>query len=73
MADLLTNEEGLTESNADEVLNTLSSSEHIVKEVAKSGITIESNVADLEEKINTLSTDETTKEELKTIFGINVG
>lgn len=73
LADLLTNEEGLTESNADEVLNTLSSSEHIVKQVAKSGITIESNVADLEEKINTLSADEATKEELKTIFGINVG
>jgi len=73
LANLLTSEEGLTEENADEVLTTLSSSEHILKQVADAGLTVDSNVANLEEKIDALGASDKTKEELKTIFGINVG
>lgn len=73
LANLLTSEEGLTEKNADEVLTTLSSSEHILKQVADAGLTVDSNVANLEEKIDALGASDKTKEELKTIFGINVG
>lgn len=73
LANLLTSEEGLTEENADEVLTTLSSSEHILKQVADAGLTVDNNVANLEEKIDALGASDKTKEELKTIFGINVG
>lgn len=73
LANLLTSEEGLTEENANEVLTTLSSSEHILKQVADAGLTVDSNVANLEEKIDALGASDKTKEELKTIFGINVG
>ena len=73
LANLLTSEEGLTEENADEVLTTLSSSEHILKQVADAGLTVDSNVTNLEEKIDALGASDKTKEELKTIFGINVG
>lgn len=73
LANLLTSEEGLTEENADEVLTTLSSSEHILKQVSDAGLTVDSNVANLEEKIDALGASDKTKEELKTIFGINVG
>lgn len=73
LANLLTSEEGLTEENADEVLTTLSSSDHILKQVADAGLTVDSNVTNLEEKIDALGASDKTKEELKTIFGINVG
>lgn len=73
LANLLTNENGLTEENADEVLTTLATSEHILKQVAGAGIKVNSNVDNLESKINALGASDKTKEELKTIFGLNVG
>lgn len=73
LANLLTNKEGLTEENADEVLSTLATSEHILKQVAGAGIKVDSNVENLGNKIDALGANDKTKEELKTIFGINVG
>ena len=73
LADLLSSENGLNDENVDESLNTLAESEFILDKVAESGITVDNNATNLEDKINAMDVGEEVKNNLKAIFGITVG
>ena len=73
LAELLNSENGLNDDNVDTSLDVLAESEFILDKVAESGITVDNNATNLEEKIDAMSASEEVKNNLKTIFGIAVG